>query len=103
MEQNNDNNNNPLNYIFITDNQGKITSEIESLKNINKFFEYLKDSNIENDNKSLIIDQFTKKIKDNRYIAEYFSSYENKSIYSKCLNNSQSYYSANKFHGNGRI
>ena len=81
MKQNNDINNNPLNSIFITDNQGKITSEIESLKNICRFFEYLKDSNIDNDNKSLIIDQFTKKIKDNRYISEYFSSYENKSIY----------------------
>ena len=81
MKQNNDANNNPLNSIFITDSQGKTTSEIESLKHINGFFEYLKEPNIDNDNKSLIIDQFTKKVKDNRYISEYFSSYENKSIY----------------------
>ena len=81
MEQNNSNYNNPLYSIFINDNQEKITSEINSLTNIKNFFIYLKDENINNEDKILVIDQFTQKLKDNRYISEYFSSYENKPIY----------------------
>ena len=74
--------NNPLNSIFIIDNnKDKTTSEINSLTNIKNLFEYLKDENISNENKIIVIDQLTQKIKINRYISEYFASYENKSIY----------------------
>ena len=74
-------NNNPLNAIFIEESQGKYSSEISSLKNINLFFEYITDEKIDNDKKSSILDEFTQKLKINRYISEYFSSYENRSIY----------------------
>ena len=81
MQENNTINNNPLNSIFKQDNQGKMISEIESVNNIKYFFEYLKDEKIDNENKSIIIEDFTKILKTNRYISEYFSSHENKSIY----------------------
>ena len=74
-------NNNPLNSIFIEESQGKYSSEISSLKNINLFFEYIVNETIDNDKKSNILDEFTQKLKINRYISEYFSSYENRSIY----------------------
>ena len=81
MQDNNPSLNNPLNAIFIKDSQNKITSEINSPNNIKDFFLFLKDENINDENKVLVIDQFTQKLKDNRYISEYFSSYDNKSIY----------------------
>ena len=73
--------NNPLTSIFIKDNKITITSEIDSLNNIKGFFEFLKDENINKENKIFVIELFTEKLKDNRYISEYFSSYNNKSIY----------------------
>ena len=81
MKDNNPSLNNPLNSIFIIENKNKITSEIKTINNIKDFFIYLKDENINFDNKTSVIDQFTQIIKDNRYISAYFSSYENKSIY----------------------
>ena len=81
MQENNSSFNNPLNSIFIIDNKDKTTSEINSLNNIKNFFSFIKDENINNENKITVIEQLTQKIKINRYISEYFSSYENKSIY----------------------
>jgi len=73
--------NNPLHSIFIKDNKNTITSEIDSLNNIKSFFEFLKDDNINKENKIFVLELFTEKLKDNRYISEYFSSNDNKSIY----------------------
>ena len=81
MQENFTINDNPLHNIFIEESKGKYSSEISSLNNINSFFEYIKNENIDTNNKSLILEEFTQKIKNNRYISEYFSTYENKSIY----------------------
>ena len=72
---------NPLNTIFIQNGGNKYSPEIKSLKNISNFFIYLKEPKNTQDSKSKIIEEFIKIIKENRYICEYFSSYENKSIY----------------------
>ena len=72
---------NPLNNIFIKDTSGKLTEEIESIKNIHYFFEFLKDDKIKDDSKIKVIEEFKNKLHINRYISEFFSSYENKSIY----------------------
>ena len=74
-------NENPLNSIFIKDTNGKLTEEIDSIKNIHKFFDFLIDNKINNESKIKIIDEFKAKLHNNRYIAEFFSSYKNKSIY----------------------
>ena len=50
-------------------------------ENINTFFTYLNDEKIPQENKVLTINEFTKIIKINRYISEYFSVYEEESIY----------------------
>ena len=81
MNENNQVFKNPLSSIFINDKLGKITNEVDSLDNIKDFFIFLKDEKINNNNKILVIEQLNKKIKDNRYICEYFSSFEDKSIY----------------------
>ena len=74
-------NDNPLNIIFIKDSSGKLTEEIESTKNIHFFFEFLKEDKINADSKIKILDELKNKIHVNRYISDYFSSYDNKSIY----------------------
>ena len=81
MKENISSFNNPLHSIFIKDNKNTITSEIDSLNNIKSFFEFLKDDNVNKENKIFVIELFTEKLKDNRYISEYFSSNNNKSIY----------------------
>ena len=73
--------NNPLKEIFIQNSDGKYNSEIKSVKNINKFFTYLKEPQNSSESKSKILEDFITIIKENRYICEYFSLYENKSIY----------------------
>ena len=72
---------NPLDLIFLKNSKGKTTEEIKDILKIPKFFEYLKDENIEYGKKIFIIEELIKKIKVNRYISEYFSEYENQSIY----------------------
>ena len=67
MDNNNLNLNNPLFSIFINDSKDKTTSEINSSDNVKNFFIYLKDKNIDNENKILVINQLTQKIKDNRF------------------------------------
>ena len=74
-------NENPLNSIFIKDSNGKITEEIDSIKNIHKFFDFLIDNKINNESKIKILDEFKTKLHNNRFISEFFSSYKNKSIY----------------------
>ena len=72
---------NPLKYIFTSNSGSKYSPPIKSIQNINKFFSYLKESKNTSVSKSKVIENFIKIIKENRYICEYFSLNENKSIY----------------------
>ena len=80
-EVNNENTLNPLYKIFKISQDNKCTEEIESVKNISLFFKYLENDNIPCENKVSVINEFKEKLKINRYISEYFSFYEKKSIY----------------------
>ena len=77
----NDINENPLDSIFIKNSNGKSTEEIDDVQKIDDFFKYLKDENIDNGKKIFVIEELIKKFKINRYTTEYFSNYENQSIY----------------------
>ena len=72
---------NPLKEIFTSNTGNKYSPPIKSFQNINKFFIYLKEAKNASESKSKIIEDFIIMIKENRYICEYFSLYENKSIY----------------------
>ena len=72
---------NPLDLIFIKNSKGKTTEEINDILKIPEFFKYLKNDNIEYGKKIFVIEELIKKFKINRYIIEYFSKYENQSIY----------------------
>ena len=72
---------NPLNHIFTKDSSGKITNEIDSVKNIHYFFDFIKNDKIKEDTKIKVLEEFKAKLHNNRYISEYFSFHENKSIY----------------------
>ena len=72
---------NPLNSIFIKNSAGKLSDEINDIKNISYLFKFLKEEKINVDTKIKVIDELMKKIKTNRFISEFFSEYENKSIY----------------------
>ena len=72
---------NPLNNIFIKDSSGKLTDEIDSVKNIHYFFDFVKDDKIKEETKVKVLDELKAKIHSNRFISEFFSSHENKSIY----------------------
>ena len=74
-------NDNPLNSIFVKNTSGKLSDEINDIKNISHFFKFLKDEKINVDTKIKVLDEFKKKIQTNRFISEFFSEYENKSIY----------------------
>ena len=72
---------NPLDLIFIKNSKGKTTEEINDIEQIPLFFNYLKSDDIEYNEKIFVIEELIKKFKINRYITEYFSEYENSSIY----------------------
>ena len=72
---------NPLNNIFTKDSSGKLTNEIDSIKNIHYFFDFIKNDKIKEDTKIKVLDEFKTKLHNSRYISEYFSFHENKSIY----------------------
>ena len=72
---------NPLDSIFIKNSQGKATEEINDIWKIPEFFKYLINDKNDFSKKIYVIEELIKKIKINRYIVEYFSEYENKSIY----------------------
>ena len=74
-------NTNPLTLIFKTTDKGEMSEELNSIKNIPLFFKYLLNENVSQEDKINIIEKFTEIINENRYICEYFSSYDNKSIY----------------------
>ena len=73
--------NNPLDLIFIKNSKGKTTEEINDIQQIPQFFKYLKSEDVEYNEKIFVIEELIKKFKINRYITEYFSEYENSSIY----------------------
>ena len=74
-------NTNPLQLIFKTTDNGEMSEELNSIKNIPLFFKYLLNENVSQEDKIIIIEKFIEIISENRYICEYFSSYNNKSIY----------------------
>ena len=79
--------NNPLKLIFKLNPNGECISHLESIPHISKFFEYLEsNSNGEESfptfkEKTIVIKNFCNIIKENRTITEFFSSYNEKSIY----------------------
>ena len=77
---------NPLSIIFKTNKNGEIIEEISSIKNIPSFFKYLTNEKILEEEKVNVIKKFKEIISKNRYILEYFSEYNNKSIYIFFLN-----------------
>ena len=78
---------NPLKLIFKLNTNGECTSQLESIPHISKFFEFLESNqngeksspNLEE--KSKVINNFCKIIKENRTIVEFFSTYNDRSIY----------------------
>ena len=72
---------NPLKEIFKLSKKGEIIEEMKSIENIPLFFKYIKDEKIPSESRANIINEFIKKLQANRYISEYFSSFENESIY----------------------
>ena len=74
-------NDDPLLTIFKNSSEEIYYSKIEHIENIPNFFKYITSETIEEDSKISVFENITKIIKKNRYISEYFSSYENKSIY----------------------
>ena len=73
--------NNPLYTIFYKNNQGELTEELENINNINFFFNYIIDDKVKDEEKIIILKELESKIKVNRYISAFFSSFNNKSIY----------------------
>ena len=73
--------NNPLYTIFCKDNQGNLTDELENINNIQFFFYYIMNEKVKDEEKIIILKELESKIKANRYISEFFSSFNNKSIY----------------------
>ena len=71
---------NPLYNIFIKTSKGDLSNEIDNIKNIQFFFNYLKNEKNKDEFKAKIIEELAAKIHINRYIAEFFSSHDNKSI-----------------------
>ena len=55
--------------------------EIDSIQNIPNFFNYITSSQTPEESKIGVLDNITTIFKKNKYICEYFSSYNNKSIY----------------------
>ena len=73
---------NPLYLIFKKNSEGEeTTSEFEDIQYIPELFKYLANGEIEPQYKIYIIEQLQKKFNTNRYLIEYFSEYENTSIY----------------------
>ena len=72
---------NPLNLIFLKNSEEETTEEFEDIQKIPEFFIYMTNPQIEQEKKISIIKQLQKKFNVNKYLMEYFSFYENISIY----------------------
>ena len=81
MNTNESINNNPLELIFQKDDKGVITEDLKSIRKIHLFFSYLLHKKVSQEDKIKTINKFTEIIKENRHVCEYFSNYDNKSIY----------------------
>ena len=73
--------NNPLNNIFLKNAQGKITEELGNINNIHFFFNFINNDKVKDEEKESVLKELTSKIHINRYISEFFSSHNDKSIY----------------------
>ena len=73
--------NNPLNNIFLKNSQGKTTEELGNINNIHFFFNFINNDKVKDEDKENVLKELTSKIHTNRYISEFFSSHNNKSIY----------------------
>ena len=78
---------NPLKVIFKLNSNGEITSQLKSIQDISSFFQFLA-KNLNGDKssptfkqKTQVILKFCSIIKENRTIVEYFSKFNDKSIY----------------------
>ena len=76
-----ENDENPLDLIFLKNSEGKLTEEFKDINKIPTFFEYIKNPEIEPDKKIYILQEIQIKFNTNRYLIEYFSFYENISVY----------------------
>ena len=65
----------PLKTIFKLSSENSLMEEISSIENIPNFFKYIISETNDEDNKIIVIENFIKIIKKNRYIYEYFSSF----------------------------
>ena len=74
-------NENPLEKIFIKHSTGKLCDEINNMNSIPNFFKFIKDEKISNESKIKVLEELNNKIKKNRLLSEFFSEYDNKSIY----------------------
>ena len=72
---------NPLKSIFKISSKGKYIEEIKSMNKIDTFFKYLKDEKTPSKLRCQAIEELINIFKINRYLCEYFSSYEGHSIY----------------------
>ena len=73
--------------IFFKNSKGELTNEIEKVNCIQYFFFYVISDQISESLKINAFKELTEKIRINRYISEYFSSFENKSIYTYLFDN----------------
>ena len=72
----------PLLSIFKnTANKDEYIEEIENIKNISNFFDFISSPQVPDDSKIGVLENFLEIIKNNRYICEYFSSNNNRSLY----------------------
>ena len=71
----------PLLSIFKKLPNGELIEEINSIQNIPNFFNYISSDKTPEDSKIGVLENFLLILIKNRYICEYFSSYNNKSIY----------------------
>ena len=74
-------NGNPLKEIFKQSTKGEIIEEMKSINKTDLFFKYIIDENIPSESRSKVIEQLIERLKVNRYISEYFSIFENESVY----------------------
>ena len=72
---------NPLSVIFKLKNKTELQDEIQSIVNIKNFFNYITNEKIQEKLKIKVLQKLLAILKTNRYICEYFSTYDNKSIY----------------------
>ena len=74
-------NENPLKQIFQESPKGETIVEIKSLEKISLFFKNITEEKISSESRSSLIEELIKMLQLDRYISEYFSTFEDESIY----------------------